>query len=239
MTKSPRIYVEQPLAEGIALAIDGPAQHYLKNVMRVIEGDAIRLFNGKDGEFTGRIEKAGKKAIALTLENRLRDQPPSPRGLYLFFAPLKKERMSFLIEKAVELGVTAFHPVLTQRTDAQKMNEDRVRAQIIEAAEQCERLDLPVLYAPLPLKRVLGTWKDDRPLFAALERTDAKPLHACAISEKGDCALLIGPAGGFTAEEMAEIEGFSFVRPVSLGPNILRSETAALAGLAILALCGD
>lgn len=229
-TKSPRLYLDAPLAGGQTLLLTDAAHHYLKNVMRAEAGDYVRLFNGRDGEFAARIQSIGKKSLDLLLETRLRPQQNPSRRLHLLFAPIRKERMDFLVEKAVELGTTDLHIVLTQNTDQRKTNEDRLTAQIIEAAEQCERLDIPALHAGEGLFKKLKSWDADIPLFAALERTDAAPLGA----RGGDCALLIGPSGGFTAEEKERLAGLAFVRPASLGTNILRSETAALAGLAIL-----
>ena len=152
--------------------------------------------------------------------------------MHLLFAPIFNERMDFLIVKAVELGATLIHPVLTQNTDMRKINEDRLHAQIIEAAEQCERLDLPALMPAKDLFAALASWNKNILMLAALERFDAQPLKKRALP--GNVAVLIGPSGGFTREEMEKIAALSFIQPVSLGENILRSETAAAAALAIL-----
>lgn len=232
ITKSPRLYLDQPLEAGQPIAITGPQHHYLKNVLRLGAGDYLRLFNGREGEFTGKITAADKKAISVALEKQLRPQKNPAREVHLLFAPIKKERNDFLIEKAVELGVTHIHPVLTQNTDIRKINEDRLQAQMIEAAEQCERLDVPVLLPARDLFVALAGWNKTILMLAALERFDAQPLKKRALP--GNVAVLIGPSGGFTRDEMEKIAALSFIQPVSLGENILRSETAAAAALAIL-----
>ncbi len=232
--KIPRVYVNQDLIESDHVTLDDGALHYLKNVMRVKTGDKIRMFNGRTGEFVGRIEESRKKAIGVTVEKKIRAQKESIKKIHLLFAPLKKERMDFLIEKAVELGVTDFHPVLSQNADIRKINIERITAQIIEAAEQSERMDIPALYAAQDLFKNLAAWNADVPLLAALERMDATPLRDYKTDQ--ECGLLIGPAGGFTSAEKEKIANLKFVKPVSLGDNILRSETAAIAALSLLAL---
>lgn len=230
-SKTPRIFADQPLSEGMSIVLPENASHYLKNVMRAGEGDFVRLFNGRDGEFVGKITTATKRAVTITATERLLKQPAPPRRVHLMFTPLKKERLDFLIEKAVELGATDLHPVLTQNTDIRKINEDRIKAQIVEAAEQCERLDIPSLHAPADLFVKLAGWNADTPLYAALERTDAPLLRP---DLQGDCGILIGPPGGFTADERNKITALPYVRPAALGPNILRSETAAIAALSLM-----
>lgn len=233
-TRTPRVFIEQALSEGLSLELTDGVQHYLKNVMRVLPGDAVRLFNGRDGEYVGRIEGAGKKAISVTVENKLRAQKKPLRKVHLLFAPIKKERMDWLVEKAVELGATDLHIALTHNTDIRKINEDRIRAQIVEAAEQCERLDVPVLHPPGDLYKIMALWDKTVPVFAALERFDAAPLRDQAVP--GDCAVLIGPSGGFTDDEKGKLSALTFIKPVSLGGNILRSETAVAAALSYLTL---
>lgn len=232
ITKSPRLFVEPALNAGAELAIEGPAHHYLKNVLRIGAGAKIRLFNGRDGEFAATVQSTDKKAVHVALDKQLRAQKKPEREIHLLFAPIKKERMDFLIEKAVELGATHIHPVLTQNTDVRKINEDRLAAQMIEAAEQCERLDIPTLSPAKDLFAALATWNKNILMLAALERFDAQPLTKRILP--GNVAVLIGPSGGFTREEMEKISALSFIQPVSLGENILRSETAAAAALAIL-----
>lgn len=232
--KSPRVYVEQPLSEGIALELADGVQHYLKNVLRIMNGDAVRFFNGRDGEFVGRVENAGKKTVTVTLEKKSRAQKNPDRRIHLLFAPIKKDRMDWLVEKAVELGATDLHVVLTQNTDMRKINEDRMKTQIIEASEQCERLDIPALHVTGDMFKTLALWNKAVPIFAALERFDAAPLRDQNVSK--ECAILIGPSGGFTQDEKEKLASLTFIKPVSLGNNILRSETAVAAALSYLML---
>lgn len=234
LTKSPRLFTQSPLTTGQSLSLEGPAHHYLKNVMRMETGRFIRLFNGRDGEYAAKILSTDKKAMTVSLEHCLRAQKTPDREVHLLFAPLKKERMDFLIEKAVELGATHLHPVYTQNSDVRKLNDERIEAQMIEAAEQCERLDVPVLMPSQDLFASLATWNRSILMLAALERFDARPIRERILP--GNVAILIGPSGGFTREEKEKISSLSFIQPVSLGENILRSETAATAALSVLAL---
>lgn len=234
LTKSPRLFTQSPLTTGQSLSLEGPAHHYLKNVMRMETGRFIRLFNGRDGEYAAKILSTDKKAMTVSLEHCLRAQKTPDREVHLLFAPLKKERMDFLIEKAVELGATHLHPVYTQNSDVRKLNDERIEAQTIEAAEQCERLDVPVLMPSQDLFASLATWNRSILMLAALERFDARPIRERILP--GNVAILIGPSGGFTREEKEKISSLSFIQPVSLGENILRSETAATAALSVLAL---
>lgn len=230
--KLPRIHVDAPFAASTEISLPEQTHHYLRNVMRLEIGAQLRLFNGQDGEYLGELTTIGKKNAAVTLQQKLKDQPPQGRKVHLLFAPIRKERMDWLVEKAVELGVTDLHPVLTQNTDNHKIKEDRTQAQIIEAAEQCERLDIPTLHAPQDLFKVLATWDKAVPILAAIERIDAKTLSSALA--QGDCAFLIGPSGGFTIDEKEKLAAKPFVTAVSLGDNILRSETAAVVALSSL-----
>lgn len=233
LTKTTRIYTAQELGEGHSLLLEGDVHHYLRNVMRVAAGQVVRIFNGRDGEFVARLEKIDKRHIETTIENRVREQRNPAHRLHLLFAPIKKERMDWIIEKAVELGATDIHPVLTQNTDMRKINDERIEAQIIEAAEQCERMDVPVLHKIENLHEKLESWPENIPVLAAIERMGIEPVPR---GIDYDCALLIGPSGGFTADEKHDIVSHSFVKPVSLGKNILRTETAVAAALSIINL---
>lgn len=230
--KTVRVYIGDDLAEGHSLVISDSVHHYLKNVMRVPEGGIVRVFNGRDGEFRLRIEKIAKKDLEATIENKIKVQENPARKLHLLFPPLKKERMDFLIEKSVELGVTDLHPILTQNADTRKINEDRIRLQIIEAAEQCERMDIPALHDISDLFKKIGTWQSLAPIYTGIERSNAPPIQ----KNNQECAILIGPPGGFTTEEIQKLHGASCVRPVTLGPSILRAETAAIAALSVLTI---
>jgi 16S rRNA (uracil1498-N3)-methyltransferase len=198
--------------------------------MRREIGDRLRLFDGENGEFLGAIQTLGKKDASVQLLEQLRPQPPLMRRVHLLFTPLAKNRMDMLIEKTVELGVTDFHPVLTQRTEHRKLNEQRVQAQILEACEQSERLHVPALHALVSLEAALRSWTQ-QPLASVLQwccerpYTQRQPLGACTQAEQ---AFLVGPVGGFSDEECAYLSELDFVQPISLGENILRAETAGI-----------
>ena len=231
--KLPRLYVDQNLTEGISVTLTGGQAHYLKTVLRREAGRKIRLFNGRDGEWLGEVTVLSKKEAAVKLTMQTRTRPEKTGAVHLLFAPLKKQRLDFLIEKGVELGATDFHPVLTARTEVRKLNTERITAQITEAAEQCERLDRPVLHDFIPLERKLTAWDAALPLFACLEREEAPYISTIVFPQ--DRAFLIGPAGGFENQEKERIKARDFVRPVSLGETLLRAETAALK---CLSFCG-
>lgn len=195
----------------------------------------MRIFNGRDGEWLAEITAIGKKDGALCLTRQIRAQGKSGAARHLLFAPVKKQRMDVLIEKAVELGVSDLHPVLTNRTENRKINAERLEAQMIEAAEQCERLDVPRLHPLVPLAQKIAGWTDGE-VYACLERADAPLLHT--VITGGGAAFLIGPEGGFDAGEIEFLSARENVRPVSLGANILRAETAAIACLSYVYLNG-
>jgi 16S rRNA (uracil1498-N3)-methyltransferase len=222
--KLPRLYVDHELRGGAAIELSDAQAHYLRNVLRRGAGDEVRLFNSGDGEWLAELDISKKSAIA-RLHRQLKKQPDERKETHLLFAPIKKDAMDFLIEKAVELGVTHLHPVLTQNTEVRRVNEERLRAQIIEAAEQCERLTIPALGAVASFSDISSRWNSEIKLYACIERREADPLDG-PFSEKS--AFLIGPEGGFTEEEIEKLGKLSFVVPVSLGESILRAETAAL-----------
>lgn len=199
--------------------------HYLKNVMRKEIGEHLRLFNGRDGEWLGEISELSKKSASITLSERLKDQPELKRRVHGFFPPIKKHRMDFLIEKAVELGVTDLHPVLTEFTDVRKINEERLQAQILEASEQCERLDIPALHAMKDLKVAANGFEGI--IYSAVERGDYP--HIRGIDFQGDeYGVLVGPEGGFSDQEVEFLINCENVKCISFGEVILRSETAFL-----------
>lgn len=200
--------------------------------MRRPDGAELRIFNGIAGEWLGTLSYTGKKDGTVSLIRQIRPPAPRPLKLHLVFALIKKDRMDFLIEKAVELGVTDLHPILTQYTTLRDLNEIRVQKQVIEAAEQCERLDLPELHPLLALKELEKSWPEDVPLLAALEREDAPFIGTLSVSS--ETGLLIGPEGGFSGEERQALMAKPWIRPVGLGKQILRSETAGIFGLSVL-----
>jgi 16S rRNA (uracil1498-N3)-methyltransferase len=234
---APRLHLDRPLARGAVIELEGPGAHYLTRVLRLRAGAALTVFNGRDGEFAARLAGAGRHSAELRLEAPLR-APAAEPGPTLHFAPVRQSRLDWLVEKAVELGAARLVPVLTERTMVKLAKVERLRAIAVEAAEQCGRLTVPELAAPQPL----AAWLDGaagRRIYFADERGTARPLlEAARVVGAGD--LLIGPEGGFTAAERALLLQSPGIVAVTLGPRILRSETAALAGLAILgAASGD
>ncbi len=235
-----RLHVDQPLGEGQAVPLEGGQAHYLFNVMRLRPGDSVVLFNGRDGEFSARIESAGKRrGVALcTAQLRGMEMPPD---LWLLFAPLKKARTDFIVEKAVELGVRRIVPVRSAYTNAERFRADRQQARAIEAAEQCGALYVPEVAPLRPLEQVLEGWEASRRILFADEsragRSFALPGgvagEAPRPSAPGPWAVLIGPEGGFSQAERARLARMEAVVPISLGPRILRAETAAIAALSL------
>ncbi len=222
-----RLWVPSPLAAGRDVEASGNQAHYLAHVMRRATGDVVLLFNGRDGEWRARIAQLGKRSALLTPESQVRGQAPGA-DLWLAFAPLKRDATDLVVRQATELGASALLPVLTERTNTARINQDRLLAIAIEAAEQCERLSLPEIRPPVSLPALLAAWPEGRLLAAAIER--AGP--AAPPTEAG--ALLIGPEGGFAPAEIDALRRTRFVAPICLGPLVLRAETAAVAGLALL-----
>jgi 16S rRNA (uracil1498-N3)-methyltransferase len=227
----PRLFVDEALAEGAGVTVDG---NYLAAVLRLGPGDKVKLFDDRTGEWLAEIVEAGKKRVTLRVGDKLREREEVP-DLWLLFAPVKRGRIDWLVEKATELGVKRLLPVVTRRTIVDRLNLERLRAHAVEAAEQCERTALPVLEEPRKLDAVLTDWPEDRTLWFA----DEAGGEAFAPAP-GTAAILIGPEGGFTGEERAEIRALPQARPVSLGPRIMRADTAALAAVALwMGAAGD
>ena len=227
----PRLFVDETLAEGAGVTVDG---NYLAAVLRLGPGDQVKLFDDRTGEWLAEIAEAGKKRVTLRVAGRLREREAVP-DLWLVFAPVKRGRIDWLVEKATELGVARLAPVVTRRTIVDRLNLERLRAHAVEAAEQCERTALPVLDEPRKLDAVLKSWPADRTLWFA----DEAGGEAFAPAP-GPAAILIGPEGGFTDEERAAIRALKQARPVSLGPRILRADTAALAAVSLwMSVAGD
>lgn len=232
----PRLFVDQPLAGHRPVVLEGASAHYLGAVMRLGAGEECLLFDDRTGEWRARIMEAGKRRVTVEPVERLRPREPVP-DLWLLVAPTKRGRIDLVAEKACELGVDRIRPVLTRRTVVDRLNLDRLRAHAIEAAEQCGRTALPALEEPAPLDRVLADWPADRALLFA-DETGGDPFAAAATP--GPAAILIGPEGGFDPQERDAIRALPQARGLSLGPRILRAETAAIAAVTLwMAAAGD
>lgn len=213
--------------------------HYLRNVLRLDAGAGLRLFNARDGEFEARLDGIGKGWASVTV-GELRRTPEPDFDLSLIFAPVKRARLDFLVEKATELGVVALQPVWTRRTIVERVNLDRLAANAVEAAEQTERLSVPRIEAPLPLGRLLEEWRPERRLLVCAESGAAVPLATALRALSPPLAVLVGPEGGFEESELDALRELPFVTAVGLGPRVLRADTAALAALAVVqAVAGD
>lgn len=235
----PRLYLDGDLAPGGQLVLARGQENYLRNVLRLPDGAEALVFNGRDGEWTARLAGARGKAT-LTLAQPMRPQPAGSELLFAF-APLKHARLDYLVQKAVEMGVGIVQPVLTQHTQVARVNTARMRANAIEAAEQCGILALPKIEEPVPLPRWLGVLPPERVLvFCDEEAEIADPLEALRRAPAGPLAILIGPEGGFAEAERKILTGRAKVVRLSLGPRILRADTAAVAVLALVqAMRGD
>jgi 16S rRNA (uracil1498-N3)-methyltransferase len=254
MSATPRLYVAPDLGEGADITLDADQSHYLTRVLRLGAGAPVRLFNGRDGEFEAELVNGTKAAAVLKLKGQMRQQHRVP-DLWLMFSPLKKARTDFLVEKAVELGVAELRPTITERTDADVVRVDRLQRIAVEAAEQTERLDVPLVRDAEKLVGQLTSWNwnASRTLIYADEAGDdgekpwggdkgRAPAIADVVAELAGkpVAILIGPEGGFSQVERKRLRELPYVRPVSLGPRILRAETAAVAALTIYqSVAGD
>lgn len=240
-----RLWLEADLIEGGEIAMTREQANYLRNVLRLGDGDKILVFNGRDGEWRARITPVGKRDCLLHIESLSRPQTV-PQQLVYLFAPLKRARLDYMVQKAVELGASRLVPVLTRRTVAERINLDRMRANAIEAAEQCGILSIPEIDAPLKLEARLANWPPDTPLIFCDEAADiASPADALAdlaarTPDQSGIGVLIGPEGGFDENERALLLRQPFVTALSLGPRIMRADTAAVAALALVnAILGD
>ena len=232
----PRLFVTAALGEDARVELDASQVNYLGNVLRMKVGAELLLFDGVSGEWLARIAEAGKRRMALTVERRTREAETIP-DVWLAFAPVKRARIDWLVEKATELGAARLIPVTTQRTVVERLNLDRLRAHVIEAAEQCGRTVLPELDEPVPLARLLKQRDQARTLYFA-DENGGEP--AAGAFKPGAAAILTGPEGGFTDAERAAIRSAANGVAISLGPRILRAETAALAALAAyMTVAGD
>jgi 16S rRNA (uracil1498-N3)-methyltransferase len=226
-----RLHLDQPLVPGQPLTLDGDQANYLFAVMRMAPGDMLAVFNGRDGEWSARVVQATKRAGTLEALAQTRAPAPLP-DLWLLFAPLKKARTDFLVEKAVELGAARLIPVQTDFTNADRIRQDRLQAHAVEAAEQCGGLSVPVVEDLRPLPRLLADWPAGRRLMWC-DETALGAASVLAGLPRGPWAVLVGPEGGFSPAEQTRLRGLPFVHGVSLGPRILRAETAAIAALTL------
>lgn len=239
-----RLFVDAALIESGVVELDADRAHYLRNVLRLEAGDAVSLFNGRDGEWRATIEIAAKRHARLIVGRPIRAQQVEP-DLWLVFAPIKRARIDFVAEKATELGVSALVPVFTRYTAMTRVNVDRLRANALEAAEQTERLSVPRVHEALTLEALLRDWQKDRRLLLADESGGGKPIGEAlreldASARAAPWAVLVGPEGGFHRDELDALHKLDFVTAVGLGPRILRADTAALAALSCWqALVGD
>ncbi len=235
-----RLYVQESLLQGAQLLLSKPQSHYLATVMRQREGAAICVFNGRDGEWRGILREADSKRASIQLESQLRPQLAEP-DVWLVFAPIKLGRIDFLVEKATELGAAALLPVQTARTIVSRVNDERLQAHIVEAAEQSERLTLPALHPLQSFRQLLAAWPAERTLIYADETHAGSSPAVLLPSLKGQkLAVLIDPEGGFSLTELEQLRAHPQAKAMSLGTRILRADTAALAALAgVMALTGE
>jgi 16S rRNA (uracil1498-N3)-methyltransferase len=242
--RTPRLYVAAPLGPGLDVALQQPQAHYLLNVLRLSAGDPVLLFNGQDGEWRARLEKPGKRLVSARAEECTRPQT-APGDLHYWFAPLKHSRLDYLVQKAVEMGAARLQPVITRHTQAARVNLERMRANAIEAAEQCGVLTLPEIGAPLELAVALEQHAASRLLIFCDEDAEVKDPVAALRQARAEparmpLALLVGPEGGFAEEERTLLLRRPHVLRLALGPRILRADTAAVAALALVqAVLGD
>ncbi|MBN8910941.1 MAG: 16S rRNA (uracil(1498)-N(3))-methyltransferase [Rhizobiales bacterium] len=237
---SQRLFVEPSLTEGARVSCTPEQASYLRSVLRLGDGDEILIFNGRDGEWNARLIAEGKRGAALEVVSRTRTQTGGP-DLHYLFAPLKRARLDYMVQKATEMGASRLMPVITRHTVAERVNIERMRANVIEAAEQCGILRVPEVAEPLKLTAVLQGWDAERTLIFCDEGAEqASPLAALAVLKPGPLAVLVGPEGGFSADERDLIRRTPATIALSLGPRIMRADTAAVAALALVnAALGD
>jgi 16S rRNA (uracil1498-N3)-methyltransferase len=239
--RTPRIWVNAPLATDASPVLTAAQGHYLRNVLRLSVGDPVLVFNGRDGEWLGRLAGA-KKNASVALMERTRGQT-APGDLHYLFSPLKHARLDYVVQKAVEMGVSRLQPALMRHTQVARVNIERMRANVIEAAEQCGVLNLPEVAEPAPLPELIARFDAERSLVFCDENAEGDPVAALGALRNGlpaPLAVLIGPEGGFSADERAALLKLPRVVRLALGPRILRADTAAVAALALVqAVLGD
>ena len=237
---SQRLFVAPNLTAGTTFAATADQANYLRNVLRLQAGARLAVFNGRDGEWTAEIAEAGKRLVTLHAIEQRRGQVDGP-DLHYLFAPLKRARLDYMVQKAVEMGVARLTPVITRHTVAERVNGDRMRANAVEAAEQCGILRVPAIDAPVALANLLAAWDGARRIvFCDEAQAPACPIEALRGLGRGPLAVLIGPEGGFDQDERRLLRGRPFVTAIALGPRIMRADTAAVAALALVnAVLGD
>ncbi len=237
--RTQRLHVDAPLSAGERIKAGADQANYLLNVLRMREHDPLLLFNGRDGEWRATVAEARKRRCVLEVAERTRAQTPLP-DLHYLFAPLKHARLDYMVQKAVEMGAGVLRPVITRHTQVTRINSSRMEANAIEAAEQCGILAIPRIDELVPLATLLADWDPSRRLIFCDEDAEGDPLHALQALPRGPLAVLIGPEGGFAEPERVRLRTLPFVSAISLGPRILRADTAAVAALALVqAALGD
>lgn len=237
-----RLFIKTGLFENAEIGLDGSQSHYLHNVMRLSSGDKVSIFNGEHGEWNAVIKTIGKKGAVIVLGEQLREQIKEP-DVWLLFAPIKRSAIDLLVEKSTELGVSALWPIATRRSNVSRVNVGRLSSIAKEAAEQCERLNVPRVFSPEGFDRMISSWNKDRKLYYLDETGGGLPIKDVFMPEarKGEpAAFLIGPEGGFEKAELKKLEASKFATGISVGPRILKAETAGIVALSCWQmLCGD
>ncbi|WP_193177126.1 16S rRNA (uracil(1498)-N(3))-methyltransferase [Oricola nitratireducens] len=238
--KMQRLFIDAPLAAGATIHPDKAQSNYLLNVLRMGEGAELLVFNGRDGEWRAVLRQPGRKQAALDIAEQVRPQP-EPSDLVYCFAPLKSGRLDYMVQKAVEMGAGVLQPVMTHHTQMPKVNVERMAANAVEAAEQCGILSIPACREPVKFDRLLADWDTGRRLiFCDEDAATNNPLAILQALEKAPLGVIIGPEGGFSDAERAQLRALPFVTAIPLGPRILRADTAAVAALAVIqATVGD
>jgi 16S rRNA (uracil1498-N3)-methyltransferase len=244
--RSPRLHIDEALSAGTRIALSADQANYLRNVLRLKPGDTVLIFNGRDGEWRAELADAGKRSATLAVGGQLRAQPAAADLLHYLFAPLKHARLDYMVQKAVEMGASRLQPVLTRHTQVSRVNLERMRANAVEAAEQCGILALPTIAEPLPLMQALAARDAGRTLVFCDEDAEVRdPVAALSAVRTADgtprpLAVLVGPEGGFSDDERASLIRLPNVVRLALGPRILRADTAAVAALTLVgAVLGD
>jgi 16S rRNA (uracil1498-N3)-methyltransferase len=234
---STRLFLRAALSTSAAVDLDARQANYLVNVLRLRAGDSVLVFNGADGEWRARLAASGRRAWHLIVVEQTRPQTPAP-DLHYLFAPLKHARLDYMVEKAVEMGAGRLRPVITRHTQVARVNRERMEANVIEAAEQCGILSVPAIDEPVALTDILAGWptieESRRLIFCDEGEEGTNPVAVLSALPRSPLAVLVGPEGGFAEDERAALLAAPFVTAISLGPRILRADTAAVAALAII-----